>query len=574
MSESRPPARRKLKIGELLVSQGLITSEQLQTALVEQKKRRQKLGRVLSELGYIEEGSLLRFIAQQLKIRFIDLNSFHPDTAVVQKLPETYARRFRAAVLEEREGELLVGMADPQDVLAIDELTRVLKARLRPAVVRESELVELIGRAYRGGDELSSLAEELHEELGESSFDLATLEDGSGVEETVVVRLLQSLFEDAVRSHASDIHIEPDEIGMRVRQRIDGVLYEQVMKEARIAPALVLRLKLMASLDISEKRRPQDGRFNVKLKDRAIDVRLSTMPVQHGESVVMRLLDHSGGTPSLDELGMPGALLERFRQLIHRPHGLVLVTGPTGSGKTTTLYGALAELNQASKKIITAEDPVEYRLPRLSQVQVNPKIGLDFASVLRAALRQDPDILMVGEMRDHETVEMALRAALTGHFVLSTLHTNDAVSSVSRLADMGTQGYLLASALLAVVAQRLLRTACEHCTEVVTPDVHDRALLESVRPGCTETIEFRAGSGCNRCKQTGYSGRTGVYELLEIDGEMADALRRDDSAGYTEAARVSTGYRSLADCALDHAAAGRTTLDEVLSLLGEQELVE
>ncbi len=322
---------------------------------------------------------------------------------------------------------------------------------------------------------------ELEDELGDDAFDLADLSAESESAEAPVVKLLQTLFEDAVQARSSDIHIEPDETVVRIRQRVDGVLQEQVMKEKRVNSALVLRLKLMAGLNISEKRIPQDGRFNIRVKGRSIDVRVSTMPVQYGESVVMRLLDQSQGMLNLDVTGMPETLLENFRRMIKKPHGMILVTGPTGSGKTTTLYGALTELNRPEVKIITAEDPVEYRLPRITQVQVNPKIGLEFANVLRAALRQDPDVILVGEMRDHETAEIGLRAAMTGHLVLSTLHTNDSISSAMRLIDMGAEPFLVASSLLGVVAQRLVRKVCENCREAYEPTSQEQVWLNAVR---------------------------------------------------------------------------------------------
>ncbi|MDE2088560.1 MAG: type II/IV secretion system protein [Gammaproteobacteria bacterium] len=437
--------RKKIRIGDLLVEHKVIAETQLNAALAEQKKSGRKLGRVLIELGYLDEDKLLDFLSRQLQIPFIDLKfyKFNPDT--VRRLPETYARRFRAIVLDDAREEALVGMADPTDIFAYDELTRLLKRTIRQAVVRESDLLRTIDLVYRRTEEISSLAEALGEEISANDFDLAQLAQTVDVTDAPVVKLLQTLFEDAVQVHASDIHIEPDETVLRVRQRIDGVLHEQVMKEKHIAPALVLRLKLMAGLDIAEKRLPQDGRFNLKVKGRNIDVRLSTMPVQHGETAVMRLLDQSGGLLRLDQLGMPEDILHRFRRLIHHPHGMVLVTGPTGSGKTTTLYAALSELNVPEKKIITVEDPVEYRIPRINQVQVNPKIDLTFANVLRSALRHDPDIVLVGEMRDQETAQIGLRAAMTGHLMLSTLHTNDAITTTNRLVDMGTEGYLVAA---------------------------------------------------------------------------------------------------------------------------------
>jgi MSHA biogenesis protein MshE len=336
------------------------------------------------------------------------------------------------------------------------------------------------------------------------------------------------------------------------------------MKEKRVNSALVLRLKLMAGLNISEKRLPQDGRFNVRVKGKSIDVRVSTMPVQHGESVVMRLLDQSQGTLDLEGTGMPPELLERFRKLIKRPHGMILVTGPTGSGKTTTLYGALTELNKPEVKIITAEDPVEYRLPRITQVQVNPKIGLEFASVLRSALRQDPYIILVGEMRDHETVEIGLRAAMTGHLVLSTLHTNDSISSAMRLIDMGAEPFLVASSLLGVVAQRLVRRVCDNCKEAYEPTDQELTWLRSFDLDPLD-IEagFVLGRGCYQCSNTGYKGRVGVYEMLEMNEDMLDALRRKDVSDFTRAARKSPLFRPLGQCAMDYALQGVTSLQEV-----------
>jgi MSHA biogenesis protein MshE len=341
------------------------------------------------------------------------------------------------------------------------------------------------------------------------------------------------------------------------------VLNEQLIKETRIASALVMRLKILAGLDISEKRLPQDGRFNIRVKNRNLDVRVSTLPVQFGESVVLRLLDQSAGVFSLDGTGMPVEMLERFRQLLRRPHGLVLVTGPTGSGKTTTLYAGLAELNSAETKIITVEDPVEYRLPRISQVQVNPKIELTFARVLRAALRQDPDIVLVGEIRDGETAEIALRAALTGHLVLSTLHTNDALTSPLRLIDMGAEPFLVANALNAVLAQRLVRRVCEHCREEHAPEEREQRWLEVIHGRPLNGRCFVRGRGCHHCHNTGYLGRIGVYELLEVNSAMAAALRRNDPQAFVDAARRQPHYRPLAAVALDYALAGLTSVDEV-----------
>ena len=561
--------RQKIRLGDLLVEHGVITEEQLKTALGEQKKSGQKLGRTLSKLGYATEDQMLEVLSKQLELPLIDLKHYQYNAEVVQLIPETHARRFRAVALAEGKDGILVGMADPTDIYAFDELSRLLKRRLQLAVVREEDLIKTIDLVYRRTDEISSFAEVLGEELAKTDFDLDQMVQAEMAVDAPVVKLLQSLFEDAAQVGASDIHIEPDETVLRIRQRIDGMLHEQEVKEVKIAPALVSRLKLMSGLDISEKRLPQDGRFNIRVQDKSIDVRLSTMPIQHGESVVMRLLDQSGGQLTLAQLGMPPKIHDRLEKLIHHPHGMVLVTGPTGSGKTTTLYSALNALNTPQRKIITVEDPVEYRLPRINQVQVHEKIGLSFARVLRTALRQDPDVVLVGEMRDQETMEIGLRASLTGHFVLSTLHTNDAVSTATRLVDMGAEGYLVASSLLAVVAQRLVRRICDSCVEPYQPDTHEQAFMRALAGKQAGLIKLKHGRGCPRCNNTGYKGRIGVYELLELDGPMADALRRADTSAFTRAAKANRSFKPLNLCALEYAARGVTTLEEVIRLTGE-----
>ncbi len=561
--------RKKIRLGDLLVEKGLITDEQLQLALQEQKKLGRKLGNTLIELGMIDEESMLTLLSRQLGIPLIDLNNFNFNEEVIRNLSESMARRYRAIVLEDRPNDFLVGMADPTDLYALDEIQEKLSKPVSQAIVRESTLLVTFDRVYRRTEEISALAEELGQELSSGSEDLSSLLQAEQMTDAPVAKLLQSIFEDAVQVGASDIHIEPDKNEIRVRQRVDGVLQEQVMKEIQIAPAVVVRLKLMAGLNISEKRMPQDGRFNMTVNGREIDVRLSTMPVQHGESVVMRLLDQSRGALDIEQLGMPPELLKRFRKNFHLPNGMILVTGPTGSGKTTSLYAALQELNQAEAKIITVEDPVEYRLSRINQVQVNPQIGLNFAQVLRSALRQDPDIIMVGEMRDAETVEIGVSAAMTGHLVLSTLHTNDTVSTATRLLDMGVEGYLLATTLRSIIAQRLVRKICVHCADEHKPDAFEKAWLREKLFVDTEHYQYKKGKGCVHCGFTGYHGRMGVYELLEMNSELAEALRRDDTQEFVEAAARTPGYQPLINVAHEYARQGLTSIDEVLKLAGE-----
>lgn len=560
--------RKRVRIGDLLVEQKMISEAQLQAALAEQKKSGRKLGRVLIENGFVDEEKVLLLLSEQLDIPYVDLSRFELDAELVTRLPETHARRYRALILKETQHGLLVGMGDPTDIFAFDELVRILKTSIQIACVKESDLLHNIDRLYQHADQLRSLANEVGQDMAENAFDLRTLSASGNQSDAPVVRLIQTVFEDAVRANASDIHIEPDEDVLRIRRRIDGVLHEQIMEDKRIASAVVSRLKLMAEADISEKRLPQDGRFTLRVLDKSIDVRLATIPTQTGESVVMRLLDHGSAVRKLDQLGMPDHILKRFRSIIHRPHGLVLVTGPTGSGKTTTLYGALTELNKAQSKIITVEDPVEYQLSRVSQVQVNHRINLDFARVLRTALRLDPDIILIGEMRDQETGEIGLRAALTGHLVLSTLHTNDAVSTAMRLVDMGLEPYLVAASTQAILAQRLVRKLCSNCSATRELDPSEKAWLQNVSGEDAVLDGFREGSGCNQCNHTGYHGRVGVYELLEIDYTLADALRRNDPAAFETAARAQKGYRSLVFNALDYAREGITTVAEAMRLSG------
>jgi MSHA biogenesis protein MshE len=558
----------KMRLGDLLVHEHIITNEQLMQALNSQKATGRKLGDALIELSYLTERQLLEFLAQQLDLPFLDLSQRRIPAELASLLPEVHARRLRALIIEDRGDSVLIGMSDPADLNAIDQLEHMLAPKsLTLAVVMDSQMFNSFDSLYRRTADIESFASQLEEEYEKSSsFDLNT----SFIDETgdaTVGKLLQSVFEDAVQMRASDIHIEPDENQLRIRQRIDGVLQENILKENKIASAMVLRLKLMSGLDISEKRIPQDGRFHMKITGHEIDVRISTMPVQYGESVVMRLLDQTAGLLTLDETGMPADLVKRVRHQITRPHGMVLVTGPTGSGKTTTLYGALSELNLASKKIITVEDPVEYRLSRINQVQVNPKIGLTFSTVLRTALRQDPDIMMVGEMRDQETVEIGLRGALTGHLVLSTLHTNDAISSVLRLIDMGAAGFLVGSSVRAIVAQRLVRRVCEHCVEEQKPDEQEIMWLTHLAGEQVNTAKFVHGKGCQSCNYTGYKGRVGVFELLEMNEPMMAALKRDDAQEFTDLSKANPSFTPLALAAFDYAIQGVTTVEEVLRLV-------
>jgi len=562
---------KRIRIGDLLIEKKLISEVQLNTALQEQKKTRRKLGKTLIDLGFIEEEKLLRLLSRQLKIAYLDLTQTPIDPKVFSLLPEIHARRFRALALREENNKILVGMADPSDIFAYDELQKVLQRPIDVAAISERDLLRHLDSDYRKIGEIDTLAEMLDDELAEADFDLQALSQSSSTADAPVVKLLQAIFEDAVSMQCSDIHIEPDQTVLRIRQRIDGVLQEQIVDETRIASALTSRLKLMAGLNISEKRLPQDGRFNIKVKKKNIDVRLSTMPMVHGESVVMRLLDHSQGQLDLNKLNIPEKMNVPLNKLIRKPHGLILVTGPTGSGKTTSLYAALNTINKPEIKIITAEDPVEYQLPRINQVQIHEKIGLTFPAVLRTALRQDPDVILIGEMRDKETVEIGLRAAMTGHLVFSTLHTNSAIGTINRLLDMEAEGFLIASSLQAVLAQRLVRKLCLECRQIHTIDELDKVWLTQAL-GSSDLPSFYDAVGCNLCNKTGYKGRTGVYELLIMNPKLATTLQDGDRSSFEQLAQQQQQGQTLTLNAIALAQQGITSLDEVLRIAGDLDI--
>ncbi len=557
----------KIRLGDMLVQQNLITGEQLKFALDEQKRTGRKLGRVLVESGFVTEEGISTGLSRQLGADFVDLKTFQPKPELIKLLPEAQARRHRALVLKEHDGMLVVGMADPTDLAAFDELARVLKREIDLAVVTESQLLSAIDRVYRRTEEIQGLAKELTADMGDMPTEFGNILGlTAGAEDAPVVKLLNTVFEEALKLRASDIHIEPQEKSLIIRFRIDGVLHIQTEADSKISTAVVLRLKLMSGLDISEKRLPQDGRFNIKLRSSPIDIRISTMPTQHGESVVMRLLAQNTGLLQLDKLHMPPKVLERFRHAIARPSGIVLVTGPTGSGKTTTLYAALNELNTPEKKIITVEDPVEYRLPGLNQVQVHEKIDLSFSRVLRTALRQDPDIILLGEMRDQDTAEIGMRAAMTGHLVLSTLHTNDALSTPIRLLDMGVPRYMVALSIQMVLAQRLVRVICENCSSPYTLAPHEHLWLKAELGERVDNFQYKHGQGCSHCANTGYQGRQAVYELLEMTNVLVEAANRGDPNEFMQAGREQMGGNTLRRDAIRLVVSGRTTVDEAMRI--------
>ncbi len=558
----RRVSRLSARVGELLVSEGVITPQALDAALAISTTTGKRLGRVLVQSGTVSEDKLALMLSKQLGIPFVNLSQYDFRQDLIKLLPEATARRCLAVVLEMQGSNLLVGLADPGDVSMLDDIERVLKRGISPAACAESQILATLDRFYRRTDEISGHALALGKDIGVTVENSPSATDGK--EEAPVVRLLQSLLEDAIQVRASDVHIEPQERTLQIRFRIDGVLQQQAAADVRITSALTQRLKLMANLDIAERRLPMDGRFSVNARDREIDVRMSTLPGQYGESIVLRLLDQSGAVRGLDAIGMPNALVIRLRDILNSGSGMVLVTGPTGAGKTTTLYAALTEIDVAGQKIVTVEDPVEYRLPGIVQVQVNDKIDLTFARVLRATLRQDPDVVLVGEMRDAETVEIGLRAALTGHMVLSSLHTRDAPSAVFRLLDMGAPPYMVATCLRAVVAQRLCRLNCKGCSGVSDATVQERAWLSIVGGDEGSRMTVQRGSGCMQCGNTGYRGRTGLYEMFVMDETLAKAAIDGGGSAFLAAARVRMRGQTLADHAFVLVKEGRTSVAEAM----------
>ncbi len=557
---------KKIRIGEMLLGLGLIAPEQLARALEEQRSTGRRFGRVLIDAGVISEAKLARVLAEQLGIGYAELRTMQIDRAVARRLPEPQARRFRALVLgETQDGSLKVGMADPTDLQTHDELARILGCAIEPLALSETDLLGALDRVYQSTDGLTDLARELKADLAPDASMLAMI-GGTGPDDTTpVARLLGGVFEDAARARASDIHFEPQADHLHVRFRVDGVLRSHTKFDAEIAGAVLLRLKLISNLDIAEKRMPQDGRFEVTVRGMPMDMRISIMPSHWGESAVLRLLDTSRDLPTVDNMDMPAHVERQVRAAIERPNGMIVVTGPTGSGKTTTLYALLSALSSEERKLVTVEDPIEYRLAGVTQIQVNERIDLDFARVLRSVLRHDPDVVMVGEMRDPKTAEIGVRAAMTGHLVLSTLHTNDAASTPTRLSDMGVPGYMLATSLQLILAQRLVRRVCDSCTERCEPTPQERAWVNSVIGEAeAASIGFRRGAGCPHCGGTGYRGRAAIYESIEITRPVADALNHGQSESFHRAVREQLEDRELAHDAVRLLRSGITSVAEAM----------
>ncbi|MDW8155274.1 MAG: type II secretion system ATPase GspE [Armatimonadota bacterium] len=559
-----PTLVRREALGGILVRMGLLNESQLQQALDIQARTGERLGRILVRMGLVTEEDLAKAIGVQWGYPYVSLSNTAVDPEVVRLVPQHIASRHKVLAFGRNGDRLLVALVDPLNLLALDDVRLVTGMDVEARITTEDELMQAINKYYHVGSIFEQAVVTEEEALSEEEVSIDRLREM--VDEAPVVKLVNVILDQAIREGASDIHIEPHRNGLHVRYRIDGVLHDVMSPPKNLKAALVSRIKIIANLDIAERRRPQDGRIHLKVDGRDIDLRVSTLPTMFGEKVVMRILDQSNALISLNRLGMASDVQAQWEELASKPYGMILVTGPTGSGKTTTLYATLSKINTLDKNIITVEDPVEYQLPRINQVQVNPKAGLTFATGLRSILRQDPDVIMVGEIRDRETAEIAVQAALTGHLVLSTLHTNDAPSAFTRLIDMGIEPFLITSSVIGVLAQRLARTICPKCKEAYRPPREAVRRLSEELAEEQDLVLYR-GAGCEFCRQTGYKGRTGVYELLVVTDRIRErVVQRASSTEIRDVAR-SEGFRTMRDDGIRKVLEGVTTIEEILRVV-------
>jgi type IV pilus assembly protein PilB len=571
-----PKTEANLPFGELLVSKGLLSREELAKVLNEQREQGGRLGEILLRLEMLNNEDVTRALAEHLSMEYIHFDNIDKvDIDIARTLPESIAKRFCLVIVGEVDNKLVIAMADPLNVIAIDTVTLKMKRQIKPVISSPREICRAIELIYHGSDiEEQQLRDLVELEVGEEGrhAEDALLEDTAETDvdseadanKAPVVRFVDLLLSQAVKSRASDVHIEPQEHSTVVRMRIDGRLRDMVPPPRKMRAAVVARIKILAGMNIAERRLPQDGRLKKDISGRDIDVRVSAVPVIYGEKVVMRILDTAAVNHDLDELGFEPEILEEFKTVLSRPHGIIIVTGPTGSGKSTTLYSALSYLKDPMKNITTVEDPVEYRLAGINQIQIRPEIDLGFATCLRAILRQDPDIVLIGEIRDKETVEIAIKASLTGHLVLSTFHTNDAPSAISRLNYMGIERYLLASALNLIIAQRLVRKICSHCKEPVTLSEEVLKRLRIDHEQAKDSV-FYHGQGCTVCGGTGYLDRLPIFEFLVVDNDIAEMIIAGDSESQIRTASRQKGYGDLVESGVSKMLQGLTTAEEVIS---------
>ena len=565
--------KEKVRFGQLLVSKGLLKDYDLEDALREQTNKGGRLGEVLVRLKKLSDQQVTEALSEHLSTEYVRIDINEIDSNTARLVPEIIAKRFNLIAIGRNENKLIVAMNDPLDIIAIDTITFKTKYEVHPVLSSTEEIRNAIELIYHGSDveeqhlrDLVELEVGNDEEFNHDAIIEGALEADISVEEAAtkapVIRFVNLLLRQAVKSRASDIHVEPQEQSMTIRMRIDGVLCDMVPPSRKMQAAVATRIKILSKMDIAERRLPQDGRFRIKAPGRDIDVRVSVIPTIYGEKVVMRILDSSAINHDIDQLGFEPELLKQYKQILKRPHGIVIVTGPTGSGKSTTLYSSLNYIRDPKKNITTVEDPVEYRLAGINQIQVKPEIDLDFGLSLRAILRQDPDIIFIGEIRDKETIDIAIKASLTGHLVLSTFHTNDAPSAISRMVYMGVQPYLLASTVNLIIAQRLVRRICEHCKEPLEMDDETRQKLE-ITTKLPENAVVYHGKGCNACGNTGYFGRLPIFEFLIVDKEIRKELISGAEESRIREISRRKGYHGLFESGINRVLNGLTTPEEI-----------
>ena len=560
------------RLGELLVREDLITPLQLQRALEETKRSGGRLGAELAKLGFLEENELTAFLSKQYGVPSINLKEFEIDPDVIQLIPRDVVHKHQVIPVNRTGSTLIVAMADPSNIFAVDDIKFLTGYNVEVVVAAEQDIAEAEEKYYTQSVNFDDVMDDFEDgdiefgEEGEEDEDINILDLEKSAGDAPVVKLVNLILMDAIRKNASDIHCEPFEKQFRIRYRIDGMLYEVMKPPVKLKHAITSRLKIMAQLDIAERRLPQDGRIKMLLgRNREMDFRVSSLPTLWGEKVVLRLLDKSNLQLDMTKLGFEERTLERFKEAIYQPYGMILITGPTGSGKTTTLYSVLSELNKSTTNISTAEDPVEYNLFGINQVQMHDDIGLNFSTALRAFLRQDPDIILVGEIRDFETAEIGIKAALTGHLVLSTLHTNDAPSSISRLLNMGIEPFLVSSSVLMIGAQRLVRTNCADCKE--PSEVTEQTLLDiGVKPEEVDEYEVQVGTGCRTCNNTGYKGRSACYEIMPMTEEIREFVLNGASTLEIKREAIRQGMKTMRMAALTKLKNGTSSLEEVVRM--------
>ncbi|MFC1889940.1 type II secretion system ATPase GspE [Thermodesulfobacteriota bacterium] len=564
---------KRNKLGEILLDTTDLTPENLEEALAIQSEKGERIGEILIDMGYINRDDLYKALSLQFDIPYSpELPEIDIDVEIIRQVPIHFAKKYHILPISMDDSEMMLAISDPTNLAPLDDLALLFSKPIQPILAQPDNIMNEINRLY---DLASGTAASMVEGLDDEMMDILATEleepkdllDESG--EAPIIRLVNSLLFQAVKERASDIHIEPFERDVSARFRIDGVLYDIVKAPKRFQSSIISRVKIMAGLNIAEKRLPQDGRIRIKLAGKDIDIRVSVIPTSHGERIVMRLLDKTNVLLTLDQIGLSGDKLVQIRRLIHASHGIVLETGPTGSGKTTTLYAALSEINSPEKNIITTEDPVEYQIDGIGQIQVNTKIDLTFARGLRSILRQDPDVIMVGEIRDLETAEIAIQASLTGHLVFSTLHTNDAPGAITRLIDMGIEPFLVSSSVIAIVAQRLLRVLCGACREHYEPTDEELKEIGLNRDELADGRLYRS-SGCEACLNTGFSGRTGIYELLMMDEEIQNLVMKNVDSSTIKRAAISRGMLTLRQDGAQKVLTGETSIREVLRVTQEE----